>query len=178
MSGRVRVHRWKAKNGNLAEMRSKFMGLPCCAIDPGEQGFAFWDNKGSGLFGGAGNMEVARCLDILGISILVIESQFSKNNPKTALDISFGAGILIGQIHAKQECDVDVIQVAPATWQAHQRQHEGVQLKRGAGIELALKVAGKALDEKPFYRALAPSYKEGAASAFGIHQWWAHVMGQ
>jgi len=95
--------------------------------------------------------------------------------------MSLSLGVLVGHVHALVSMGLNythLVMVAPSTWQAHQRQHEGVQLKRGAGIELALKVAEEAIGEQPFYKALAPVDKEGAASAFGIHNWWTHVMGQ
>ncbi len=182
MSGRVWIRRWRAKNADLSEFRSRFGETPFCAIDPGKTGASclrsvnncYWVH---GLYGGEGNEKVAKASSLLGCRVVVTEAQYAKKNKRTALDISLGLGVLLGQIQAECQGNLNVVLVAPSTWQAHQREGAGVQLERGAGIALALKVANEHLGELAAYKALNTEHKEGAASAFGIHQWWSHVMG-
>lgn len=177
---RLRIYRWKAGNANLAELRM-FAGWNYVAVDPGNNGAVYSPSPRyiQALFGGAANSKVATtCARPPTTCLMIAESQFSKRNPKTAIDLGMSLGILAGQVHEAGELNTHMVLVAPATWQAHQRKRQGVQLKRGEGIQLAMEVAERELGTLPAYIALRPEDKEGVASAFGIHQWWAHVMGQ
>jgi hypothetical protein len=138
------------------------------AIDPGDDGATAIFERGNRdpirVLDTANDFgTIAMGLSEMGVSVLVLESQYIGANASSALDIVTSAWTLVGFLACYLR-GVDVVDANPATWQAMQRRRMGVagKLKRKEGIAIAKDEAG-ALCE-----AYAPKRAEGVASAIGI----------
>lgn len=179
------IQRWEYKD---SEQRARFAQRPFISIDPGADGWALgwhpWATSPSGFCHAYDPMALVELVGMVDARVLVIEAQYIGNlgMAGSVLEMSLRQGMCIGWLAAvlheagavTKSRDVNLFQVPPSTWQAHQRRLEGVQgrLGRGEGIELTVRHAEALLGDQDEWQRATKKQREGLGSALGIGEWW------
>lgn len=172
--------RWNWKE---SEHVDQFRGEAFLTIDPGEHGKVLAYEKGnpnpSLVCHPLQPEDIARLMRATGARVLVVEAQYvrSLKASQSVLELTLKLGMVLGWV-ACMRADIremHVFMMAPASWQAHQRDHKG-RPKRGEGIEIALERARAQTISDPLFRlwweAEVKAGREGLASALGIADLW------
>ena len=111
-----------------------------------------------------------------GVTVMIMERQFVKLNPMSALELCWMTGMMIGAVANELGGDFHMVEVYPSTWQSRQRKAFNIEsrLNRKQGIELSI-TAAKVYLSTLWEIQVAPNKKaviEGISSAAGIGAWW------
>ena len=146
----MRVYEW---DRDWEEVLAKHRTSKFVSIDPGKYG-ALISERGFAY-------KLDEDLSIFNFDLTVIEGQYVGVNPKSALRLSFGAGVLCGQLGR------DVLVVPPVVWQSSVLpQVKGRSALAAEAAKLAEHHMGPNMP-KWSNKAL-----EGVHSAVCIRQWW------
>lgn len=178
------VERW---NYQEREHREMFANKSFVSIDPGADGWALgwhaWTPTPSVFCHAYDPMALVELVGTVEARVFVLEAQYIGNlqMATSVLEMTLRQGMSLGWLAAelhrepsKQKRDLNLFQVSPSTWQAHQRRIAGIpgRLPRGEGIALALKRAADLVGEEEEWKIATKKQREGMASALGIGEWW------
>lgn len=110
------------------------------------------------------------------VSVMIMERQFVKLNPMSALELCWMTGMMIGAVANELGGTFHMVEVFPSTWQSRQRKAFRIEgrLNRKQGIELSI-TAAKVYLHSLWEIQVEPNKKaviEGISSAAGIAAWW------
>ena len=154
-------------------------GRDFIAIDPGVDGgsVVFVDKAPVECLGTALDVEsISDAMIRHKVSTIVVERQFVKMNPASALELAWRTGMMLGAVARDLGGDVFMVEVYPTTWQTDQKRRMRIKekLNRKQGIQLALTAAEMILG--PLWDTQVQGNKkaviEGIASATGIGVWF------
>lgn len=165
------------------ETRALAQGRPFISIDPGAHGYAMaWQPHRSTPLTYCHALEPRALFELvreLHSGVIVLEEQFvySLKNAHIVLDLSFCSGIALGAVAAlaaeRRGTVLDVFEVNPATWQAHQRKALGKpKAAKGDALRWALGHGQELFAEHAEWQQADRKQREGMASALGIGEWW------
>lgn len=174
--------RWNWKE---PEHVDQFRGEAFLAIDPGEHGkvLAYEECNPDPAFACSPlqPVEMARLMRATGARVIVVETQYVTmiKHARSVVELTLKLGMALGWVACTRadirECHL--FEVAPASWQAHQRGHKG-KPKRAEMLQIsnarALAEAAKGGPFSLWWGAEAKAGKEGLASALGIGDLWKH----
>jgi hypothetical protein len=148
------VYEWES---DFEEVQERFSESSYVSIDPGLYGGAIsHDGKGEILdVYSLKRTQVPR----VNVDLVVMEGQYVGPNARSALRLSFGAGLLCGRI------GLDVLIVQPSTWQ------HVLPAVRGRS-ELAKATEALARGKLGNVPSFTKKELEGVFSAVGIGEWW------
>lgn len=146
----MRTYEW---DSDWEEVLAKHRASKFVSIDPGKYG-ALISERGFAY-------KLDEDLSVYDFDLTVIEGQYVGVNPRAALRLSFGAGVLCGQLGR------DVLIVPPTVWQSSVL--PPVKGRSALAVE-----AAKLAEHHMGLRMPAWSNKalEGVHSAMCIRQWW------
>lgn len=108
-----------------------------------------------------------------GPIVLVIESQYGHNNLMSAFQTARRVGAFAGMVAAYADARVEVVLVAPGTWQAWLRKATGSKAKKRADLKpLAEKQVPEIIKAKLGYRGASVPQRQGIADAWCISEYW------
>ena len=119
---------------------------------------------------------IADAMQRHGVSVMLMERQFVKLNPMSAIELCWMTGMMIGAVANELGGILHMVEVFPSTWQARQRKAMKIEgkLNRKQGIELSITCAEIYLNQ--IWDTQVAQHKkaviEGISSAAGIAAWW------
>ena len=160
---------------------------PFVTMDPGDDGGVLGFHNGTQMID-----LIAHALDPYGIigvlkaaqtNIMVVERQYVTDlrRSRSVIELAWRCGIALGEVHSmllrqKGGTVLNIVRVAPSTWQAYQRKQEGIRgREKGQGIVVARKRAAPVLQPITAYVAANEKQRDGYHAAYGIAEWWASV---
>lgn len=174
--------RWNWKE---AEHVEQFRGEAFLSIDPGEAGkvLAYEARNPNPVLVCDPHQpkDIYRLMRATSARVIVVEAQYvrSLKASQSVLEMTIKLGMALGWV-ACMNADIrelHLFQMAPASWQAHQRGHKG-RPKRGEGLAIAKERARAQAASDPVFRlwwdAEVQAGREGLASALGIGDLWKH----
>ncbi len=176
--------RWNWKE---SEHVDQFRGEAFLSVDPGQAGKVLAYEKGKQnpvlVAHPLQPEDLTRLLRSTGARVIVVEAQYVTmlKNARSVLELSFKWGMCLGWVACTRADphELHVFEVAPASWQAHQRDHKGARRKRAEMMKLAFERAGRQAATDPQFRlwwsAEVKAGREGLASALGIADFWKSV---
>lgn len=179
------IERWR---WDEREHREQFAGEPFVTIDPGAEGYALGFVPGSGLPVGYCQCYAVESLFELFLltkaHVVLIEAQYVRNLKagQSVLELTLRTYMALGWVAANLRnaatwgWTLNMFQIAPATWQAHQRRIVGWQgkgqPKREEGLQIAFARADAVIGDQEEWQKATKPRREGLASALGIAEWW------
>lgn len=179
------IERWLVTE---REHWEQFVGEPFVSCDPGSDGYALaWAPGKVEPIAFCHQLEPELLADLLfrvKARVLVSEAQYVRqlSNGGAMLELTLRSALSIGwaacRLH-QDGTDLNLFQVSPSTWQAHQRHRVGRkgQAARGEGIAIALARAEQLIGDEQEWRKATKKRREGLASALGIAEHWRHLTG-
>lgn len=166
---------------------AKFRGRGFATCDPGQSGCLLAFRPGSDLPIRAESplhpRLCAQALEKAEAEVLIVETQYV-TNPKMArsvIELTLSMGVMLGWVlKTRHEVgqDLNLLEVAPSSWQAWQRKAHcpDVAKTKGIGLQIAMKVAEDQLAATTtFWRPADEKFRTGIASAWGIAGWWRSI---
>ena len=166
----------------------QFVGESFLTMDPGVHGKVLAYEKGNPhpvlVCSPRQPEDLSRLMRVTGARVLVVEQQYvtSLQRARSVVELSFGSGLAIGwlcctraPVHATH-----LFEVAPASWQAHQRGHVG-RAKKGEANALMMAKAAEFVRQFPaepfclWWNAEVKAGKEGLAAALAMGEFWKHT---
>lgn len=170
------------KRWDWKEAKTALRGQTFAALDPGVHGALIVCGPEKGMVRYARPSQADECAKLLaltGARVMVVESQYITNvqRSRSVIELTLSMGILLGYLSHEFGGGLDVVSVAPSTWQAAQKQKYDPcgQKKSGYAAEMMMKVADSELGHWSGWRKANISAKTGIAAAYGIAQWWHRV---
>ncbi len=166
------------------EHTDQFTGKGFVAIDPGKEGaalaFRAGEKKPALMCAPEQPVELFKLVRDVDAAVIILEAQYVTHlkMARSIVELSFKTGIALGWVACSRHPlhVTNLIEVAPATWQAHQRHNVGAQPGRGQGIAIAKARAKSFAAGCPLFalwwQASTADVKEGLASALGLADWW------
>lgn len=171
----MRLERW---NHEEREHREQFRGRSFLAIDPGREGYALGYSGNGSAAGYCHALEPISMWDLarlVGASVFILEAQHIRqiNNANSILDLGFRAGMTLGWVAALMPHPMNLFQVAPSTWQSHQRKKLGrPKAQKGEALLWTLERGEQVFGRETEWQLANRKQREGMASALGIAEWW------
>lgn len=158
-------------------------GKPFAAMDPGREG-AVLAFDGNGTYRGwapaIDPVEVSSLWRTAPWEVWTCETQFlpRADDPRVgsmaraAIEIGFTSGLTIGVVAIQSSSTISLVEVAPATWQAHQHRVTGEKRGPGSGIRVAMARAERHFPDRQAWTKETKAQRTGLAAAYGIAEWW------
>jgi hypothetical protein len=179
------IERWRWDEREHIE---QFKGEPFVSVDPGSEGYALgWAPDSPIPVGYCHSYAVESLVELFARTearVMIVEAQYVRNLSRQVaiLELNLRIGMAIGWLacslrnSATWGFTLNLFQLAPATWQAHQRRLVGWkgkgQPKREEGIQISLARAETLIGDQEEWKKATKPRKEGLASALGIGEWW------
>lgn len=176
--------RWNWKE---QEHVDQFRGESFLSIDPGENGKVLAFEKGNPgpvlACSPLAPIDMSRLMRVTGARVIVLETQYVTmiKHARSVVELTLKLGMALGWVACTRaeirECHL--FEVAPSSWQAHQRGHKGRTPKRAEMLKIsnerALAEVRRGGSFALWWEAEVKAGREGLASALGLADLWKHV---